>query len=173
MKVIKILMMCSLIVLTSCSFNITKDDVDKVKDVFSKQLDNLYQLYESGAKDILSDLSVEKAEEMLNGLLSKIPDDKKELIYGGIEKGVSLLEDGKEILANELSIDVSLEGMKNEIEDFLQSLADLDARISVGDVSIEKTDGNYKLDCTINFFYNANDKAQEGSFTASFNKTAK
>ena len=173
MKIMKIFSILSLFILTACSFNFSETDVEKVKDVFSKQLNNLYELYEKGTKDILADLSIEKAEEMLSGLIEKIPEDKKELVYSGIEKGVTLLEDGKEILANELSIDVSLEGVQKEIEDFLKSLADLDARISVGDVNIEKTGDNYKLDCTINFFYNANNKAQEGSFSATFNKTTK
>lgn len=153
MRILKTFVISLMLVLTSCSFNITEEHVDKVKNVFSEQLDNLYQLYENGAKDILADLSVEKAEEMLNGVLAKIPEDKKELVYKGIEKGVSLIEDGKEVLANELSIDVSLEGMQEEIENFLESLSNIDARISVGDVIIEKTDDNYKLDCTINFFY--------------------
>lgn len=173
MRIIKTFIVGLALILTSCSFNITEDNVNKVKDVFSEQIDNLYQLYTNGTKEILSDLSVEKAEEMLNNILSKIPDEKKELAYKGIEKGVSLIENGKEILANELSIDVSLEGMKEEIEGFLKSLSDLNARISIGNVNIEKDGDNYKLDCTINFFYNSDNKAQEGSFTTSFTKTTK
>ena len=155
MKLLKILVIGSIFVLTSCSFDISKDDVDKAKAVFSEQLDNLYELYENGAKDILSDLSVEKAEEILDGILSKIPEDQKELIHQGIEKGITLIEDGKEVLANELSMNVSLEGVKEEIETFLDSLSTIDARLSLDDVKIEKTGDNYKLDCTINFFYSS------------------
>lgn len=150
---LKFLMLTFILLLSACSFNITQDDVDKAKDVFSKQLDNLYQLYEKGINDVLPELSVDKAENMLNDILTKIPDDKKELVYGGIKKGVTLLEDGKEVLVNELAMNVSLEGMQKEIEDFLESLSGIDARISVGDVKIEKTEDKYKLDCTINFFY--------------------
>ena len=54
MKLLKILLVCFICFLTSCSFDISKDDVDKAKAVFSEQLDNLYALYENGAKDILS-----------------------------------------------------------------------------------------------------------------------
>jgi HD superfamily phosphodiesterase len=100
------------VVLTSCSFDITKDDVDKVKDIFSAQLDNLYYLYENNIKDIVEDFSLEKAEIMLNDILSNIPDDKKELVYKGIEKGITLVEDGKEVLADKLSIDISFEGVE-------------------------------------------------------------
>lgn len=151
MKLVKVLV-CALL-LTSCSFDITREDVDKAKDVFSEQLDNLYELYENNVKGILEDLSFEKAEDMLNDILAKIPEDKKEVVYNGIEKGITLFEDGKEILANELSIDLSLEGVKEEIENFLEELSKIDARISVDDVKIEKTGDNYKLDCTVNFFY--------------------
>ena len=153
MKLLKVVIISLMMFLVSCSFDITKNDVDKIKDVFSEQLDNLYELYETGAKSILSDLSAEKAEKMLDELLAKIPEDKKEFVYKGLEKGVSLIENGKEILANELSMNVSVEGVYEEIEGFLESLSNIDARISVGDVIIEKTDDNYKLDCTINFFY--------------------
>ena len=83
------------IMLSACSFNITQDDVDKAKEVFSEQLDNLYQLYEKGVNDILPELSVDKAEKMLNDVLAKIPEDKKELVSKGIEKGVTLFEDCK------------------------------------------------------------------------------
>jgi hypothetical protein len=154
MKIVKLLMISSmLLLLPACSFDINKNDVDKVKEVFSEQLDNLYYLYENNVKDILKDFSLEKAENMLNDILASIPEDKKELVYKGIEKGITLVEDGKEILANELSIDISVEGVKEEIEKVLESLSNIDARISVGDVIIEKTKDNYKLDCTINFFY--------------------
>lgn len=149
----KILIVVSVLLLAACSFDITKNDVDKVKDIFSEQLDNLYYLYENNVKDILKDFSLEKAETMLNDVLASIPEDKKELVYKGIEKGITLVEDGKEVLANELSMDISVEGVKEEIEKILESLSNIDARISVGDVVIEKTDDNYKLDCTINFFY--------------------
>ena len=124
-----------------------------MKTIFSEQLDNLYELYENGAKDILSDFSVEKAEKMLSDMLDKIPEDKKKLVYQGIEKGIELVEDGKQVLADELSMKVSFEGMQEEIEAFLESLSNIDARISIGDVKIEKTDDNYKLDCSINFYY--------------------
>lgn len=149
----KILILFCALLLTACSFDITQKDVDKVKDVFAEQIDNLYQLYETSGKKILSELSFEKAKGMLDDALAKIPQDKIELVNKGIEKGITLVQDGKEILANELSIDLSLEGVQEEIEAFLESLANIDARISVGDVIIEKTDDNYKLDCTINFFY--------------------
>ena len=153
MKILKILVISFALVLTSCSFDITQNEVDKVKEVFSEQLDKLYYLYENNVKDIMEDFSLEKAENMLNDILANIPEDKKELVYNGVEKGIKLLEDGKEILANELSMDISVEGMKEEIEKVLESLSNIDARISVGDVIIEKTEDNYKLDCTINFFY--------------------
>ena len=104
MKIVKLLMISSmLLLLPACSFDINKNDVDKVKEVFSEQLDNLYYLYENNVKDILKDFSLEKAENMLNDILASIPEDKKELVYKGIEKGITLVEDGKEILANELS----------------------------------------------------------------------
>lgn len=153
MKIIKVLIISLCVFLSACSFDITKNDVDKVKEVFSEQLDNLYYLYENNVKDILKDFSLEKALNILNDVLESIPEDKKELAYKGIEKGITLIEDGKEILANELSIDISIEGMKEEIEKVLESLSNIDARISLGDVVIEKTNDNYKLDCTINFFY--------------------
>ena len=153
MKILKILVVSSVLILTSCSFNITQNEVDKVKDVFSEQLDKLYYLYENNVKDIMEDFSLEKAENVLNDILASIPEDKKELVYNGVEKGIKLLEDGKEVLANELSMDISVEGLKEEIEKVLESLSNIDARISVGDVIIEKTEDNYKLDCTINFFY--------------------
>lgn len=153
MKLLKILVISLTLVLASCSFNLTQDDVNKAKDVFSEQLDNLYALYENGAKNILSDFSIEKAETMLNDVLAKIPEDKKELINQGIEKGITLVEDGKEVLANELSMNVSLEGVQEEIEAFLDSLSTIDARLSLENVKIEKTNDTYKLDCTINFFY--------------------
>lgn len=155
MKKLSALILGCAILLTSCSFDITKDDVENAKHVFSEQIDNLYELYENGGKEILSNLSIDKAKEMVNDIIEKIPEDKKELAYKGIEKGVELVEDGKEILVNELSVDVSLEGMKEEIEEFLESLANIDARISVGDLVIEKIDDNYKLDCTINFYYSS------------------
>lgn len=155
MRFLSFVMLSCALLLTSCSFDITKDDVDKVKDIFDEQVDKLYNLYETSGKEIFSDLSIDKAEEMLNNLLAKIPEDKKELVYEGINKGVSLLEDGKEILVNELSMNVSLEGVQEEIEAFLESLSGLDARISVDNLKIEKTEDNYKLDCTINFFYSS------------------
>ena len=145
MRIITILVVSFGLFLTSCSFDITKNDVDKVKDIFSEQLDNLYYLYENNVKDIVKDFSFQKAEKMMNEILSSIPDDKKELIYNGIEKGITLIEDGKEILANELSIDVSIEGVQEEIENFLESLSNIDTRISVGDVVIEKTDDIVKF----------------------------
>lgn len=153
MKIIKILIISLCLFLSACSFDITKNDVDKVKEVFSDQLDNLYYLYENNVKDILKDFSLEKAENILNDALESIPEDKKELAYKGIEKGIALVENGKEILANELSMDISVEGMKDEIEKVLESLSKIDARISLDDVVIEKTNDNYKLDCTIKFFY--------------------
>ena len=106
-------------------------------------------------------------------MLDKIPEEKREFINKGIEKGVTLVEGGKEILADKLSIDVSLEGAREEIAAFLEALVELDAKISVEDVKIEKTDDNYKLDCTIDFFYNANNQAQEGSFSVSLEKNMK
>lgn len=153
MKILKLLVISFALVLTSCSFDITQNEVDKVKEVFSEQLDKLYYLYENNVKDIMEDFSLEKAENMLNDILASIPEDKKELVYNGVEKGIKLLEDGKEVLANELSMDISVEGVKAEIEKILESLSNIDARISVDDVVIEKTEDNYKLDCTINFFY--------------------
>lgn len=155
MRFFSLIVVSCALMLTSCSFDITKDDVDRVKDIFAEQVDKLYNLYETSGKEILSDLSIDKAEDMLNDLLAKIPEDKKELVYEGINKGVSLLEDGKEILVNELSMNVSLEGVQEEIEAFLESLSGLDARISVDNLKIEKTEDNYKLDCTINFFYSS------------------
>lgn len=155
MKVLKFVTMSLIFILTSCSFNIDSEKIDEAKNVFSEHLDKIYEMYENNGKKILADLSVDKAEEMLNGILTQIPDDKKELVYKGIEKGVELVEDGKEILANELSMDVSLEGMQEEIESFLDSLGKIDARITVGNLLIEKTDNAYKLDCTINFFYSS------------------
>jgi len=155
MRIIKFCIIGLILLLTSCSFDITQDDVNKAKDIFSEQIDKLYELYETSGKEILSDLSIEKAEGMLNDMLAKIPEDKKELVYKGVEKGIALVEDGKEVLANELSMDVSLEGVKEEIEGFLDSLSNIDARISVDNLNIEKTEDNYKLDCTINFFYSS------------------
>lgn len=153
MKLINVFLISCLILLSACSFDITQEDVDNAKNIFSEQLDKLYSAYENGGKELLSNLSFENAENMLNDILDKIPEDKKELVNKGIEKGITLLEDGKEILANELSVEVSVEGLKEEIEEFLESLSNIDARISVGDVNIEKTEDNYKLDCTINFYY--------------------
>ena len=153
MKLIKISLLCLLFLLSACSFDISKDDLDKAKDVFSEQIDKLYDLYDNNVKDILEDFSVDKAEKMLDDIMTKIPEDKKKLISNGIKKGVTLVEDGKEVIANELSMKVSLEGVQEEIEEFLTALSNIDARISVGDVIIEKNDDNYKLDCTINFFY--------------------
>jgi len=134
MKLIKVGVVSLICLLSACSFNISREDVDKAKDVFSEQLDNLYELYENNVKDIVSDFSVEKAEKTLNDIMSKIPEDKKSLVSDGIKKGITLIEDGKEILANELSMKVSLEGVQEEIEEFLTSLANIDARVSVGDV---------------------------------------
>lgn len=173
MNLKKLVILSCLIFTTSCSFNIAKENVDKVKEIFDEQLTNLYELYKANGKEFLSELSFEKAEDMLNNMLYKIPEDKRGFINKGIEKGVTLIEGGKEILADKLSIDVSLEGAQEEISAFLESLVELDAKISVQDVKIEKTDDNYKLDCTIDFFYNANNQAQEGSFSASFEKSKK
>lgn len=155
MIIFKVLIVCLGLVLTSCSFDISQNDVDKAKEVFSEQLDKLYALYEDQGKKILDDLTIENAKSMLNDIMEKIPEDKKELVYKGIEKGVELAENGKEILANELSIDVSLEGVKEEIQNFLESLSNIDTKISIDNVIIEKNGDNYKLDCTINFFYSS------------------
>lgn len=165
-KIAKIIVVCGLILMTSCSFNINKNEIEKVTENINKQIDVICE----ESKTLLSNLSFEKAEEILEGIMEKIPEDKKQIAYKGIEKGVKLLDDGKEVIANELQIDFSIEGAKEEIEKFLGELAKLNAKISIGDVKVEKTDDDYKLDCTINFYYNLDNKTHEGAFTTSFNK---
>lgn len=155
MNLVKVLSIVCLLLLPACSFDVKQEDVDKVKDVFNEQLDNLYYLYETKGKDLLANLTFDNAKKMLDGVLDKIPEDKKEIAYKGIEKGIVLLEDGKEILADKLEIDLSVEGVKEEIEQFLDKLASVDARLSLGNVVIEKVDDKYKLDCTVNFYYNS------------------
>lgn len=155
MGIFKVLIVFIGLLLTSCSFDITQNDVDKAKEVFSEQLDKIYAIYEDQGKKILNDLTIDNAKNMLNDIMTKIPEDKKELVYKGIEKGVELAENGKEILANELAIDVSIEGVKEEVQNFLESLSKIDARMSVDNIMIEKNGDNYKLDCTINFFYSS------------------
>ena len=155
MEILKKFLLISLIFLTSCSFELNDQEIDKAKEVFSEQLNNLYEICEDTGKKIGTDISFEKANGMLEKVISTIPEEDKEIIYKGIEKGITIIENGKEVLANQLEIDLSVEGAKEEIEILLEKLSNIDARISVENVDIEKTDDNYKLDCTINFFYSS------------------
>ena len=75
MRISKILLICGLILLPSCSFNINQEDVDKVKETFSNQLSSLYD----EGKELLSNLSFEKAKSNAIHIATIVKDNWRQL----------------------------------------------------------------------------------------------